>query len=52
MIERAKENVSEANLVISNNGINFKEIFNLVYCIAVFAHIDDEILLKLFPKLQ
>lgn len=52
MIDRAKKHVEGVELSISNNGINFIEMFNLVYSIAVFAHIEDELLLSLFKNIN
>lgn len=42
MIQRAKGRCKEVNLEISNKGINFQEKFDLVYSIAVFAHVKND----------
>lgn len=51
MIERAKASAPFAKLCISNDGISFKNNFDLIYSIAVFAHIQDELIFPLFSNI-
>jgi len=44
MIERAKQNAPFAKLKVSQKGIDFQNDFDLIYAIAVFAHIKDDII--------
>jgi SAM-dependent methyltransferase len=51
MIERAKRTVSFAKFHVSANGITFKNKFDLIYSIAVFAHIEDKQIPLLFDNI-
>jgi len=51
MLERAKTAAPFATLQVSDRGINFENNFDLVYAIAVFAHIKDNLIPALFANI-
>lgn len=51
MIERAKQTVPFAKLKVSQNGIDFENTFDLIYAIAVFQHIKDDMLPIFFKNI-
>ena len=48
MIECAKKNAPFAKLQVSQKGIDFENTFDLIYAIAVFQHIKDDIIPNIF----
>lgn len=51
MIERAGNVCPVAQLRVSNAGIPFDQAFDLIYSIAVFAHVEDEDVVPLFSSI-
>ena len=51
MLERAKQVAPFAELQISQSGLNFENIFDLIFAIAVFAHIKDYLIPDLFKNI-
>jgi SAM-dependent methyltransferase len=51
MLARARTAAPFATLQISDRGINFENNFDLIYAIAVFAHIKDNLIPALFENI-
>ncbi len=51
MIGRARNAAPFANLRVSQTGIDFEDTFNLIYAIAVFQHIKDDVIHGLFSNI-
>jgi len=53
MIARAREECPTANLQISSDGITFQDDFDLIYSVAVFAHVmNDDVMKSLFQNIS
>jgi len=51
MLERAKQTAPFAELHVSQTGINVENLFDLIFAIAVFAHIKDSLVHTLFMNI-